>query len=253
MAKKKVELKLRTGKRAAQKDARNLKAADVLDVEGIVLPDAYDVDRQFPEIGAAAIPMFMNNQLGCCVISGRAHQTLRFEFVEQGKLIGITDKEVENQYFKESGGADNGLFVLESIKRWRTEGWKAGGKKYKIALFAEINPDDREEVKTAIYAKVGIGVGLRLPDNAIDEFHQAHNWTDTSLRPGDGHYVHICGYDPDGLTCVTWAQRQFMSWSFFEKYCDEVYALVDDFDHFDAPDSALDVDAAQSFLDSLDN
>ena len=251
MAKKKVELKLRTGKKTAQQDPRNLKFAAVVDTEAVTVPDEFDVDQQFPEIGAAELPMFMNNQLGCCVISGRAHQTLRFEFIEQGKLIDIRDKEVETQYFRESGGADNGLFVLQSLKSWRNDGWRAGGRKYNIHLFAELERLNHEEIKAAIFMKAGIGIGLLLPSNAVALFHAGREWSDTSLPRGGGHYVHVTGYNPDGLTCVTWAARQFMSWEFFERYCDEAYAIIDDFDRFD--ESPLDVAAAQDFLDEVDN
>ena len=62
MAKKKIELEFRTGKREAQHDSPALKLASVLDLEAITAPDAYDVDKQFPEIGANEIPMFLNNR-----------------------------------------------------------------------------------------------------------------------------------------------------------------------------------------------
>ena len=38
--------------------------------------------------------MFANDTYGCCVISGRAHQSLRFEDIEQSKVIDITDKDI---------------------------------------------------------------------------------------------------------------------------------------------------------------
>jgi len=67
-----------------------------------------------------------------------AHQTLRFELVEQGKVIHITDAKVEKEYFKETGGPDSGLVVLDSLKLWRKPGWRAAGKRYTIKAFAQI-------------------------------------------------------------------------------------------------------------------
>jgi hypothetical protein len=42
--------------------------------------------------------MFGNDVHGDCVIAGRAHQTLRFEDIEQGSVLMITDKEVLKEY-----------------------------------------------------------------------------------------------------------------------------------------------------------
>jgi hypothetical protein len=254
MAKKKIELKLRTGKLAVKKDPRTLKLADVLDVPAVSFPDSFDVDTEFPEIAANPIPMFLNNQFGCCVMSGRAHQTLRFEFVEQGKLLDITDNEIQRQYFNETGGADSGLVVLDSLKSWRNDGWRAGGRKYQIHLFAQINQHDEAEVKASIFMKVGIGLGIRLPSNYEEVFHSGREW-DGSLkgRNENRHYVLATGYTPDGLTFITWAARRFMTWQYVERNCDEAYAVVDDLDNFDTDDSALDVATARDFLDDLDN
>jgi len=33
-------------------------------------------------------------------------------------------------------------------------------------------------------------------------------------------------YDARGLTCITWGQTKKMTWSFWDAYCDEAYALL---------------------------
>ena len=116
------------GKASVKKDKRNLMLATLLKA-GPVLPASYDFDTTHPHI---ATPMFGNDTLGDCVMAGRAHQTLRFEDIEQNKVITITDKDVTREYFKETGGGDTGLVVLNSLKLWRSKGWKAGKKTYKI-------------------------------------------------------------------------------------------------------------------------
>src|SRR5258708_36514464 len=123
------------GKKAAKRDKRNLKFAAVLKAP-VPLPPAYDFDTSHPGI---PMPMFSNDTLGCCVISGRAHQTLRFEDIEQGSVLMIADKNVLNEYFKETGGPDTGLVVLDSLKEWRHGGWNVGSHKYKIKPFAQVN------------------------------------------------------------------------------------------------------------------
>src|SRR3546814_6073786 len=94
--------------------------------------------------------MFGNDQYGDCVIAGRAHQTLRFEKAEQKRLIAISEHDVLREYFNESGGVDSGLVVLDSLKEWRSKGWLAAKRRYRIKAFAQIDQARRSEVKRAV-------------------------------------------------------------------------------------------------------
>src|SRR3954471_16530140 len=106
------------GKSTAKRDKRNFRFATLLEAAP-TLPPSYDFDTTHQGIPT---PMFANDTYGCCVISGRAHQTLRFEDIEQGSVIMITDKDVTKEYFKETGGVDSGLIVLDSLNLWRQKG-----------------------------------------------------------------------------------------------------------------------------------
>src|SRR6266545_1991492 len=90
------------GKAPAKRDARNLMFAAILKAP-VALPKEYDFDLKHPGIPT---PMFANDDYGDCVIAGRAHQTLRFELIEQGSVMMIPDAQVLKEYFKETGGAD---------------------------------------------------------------------------------------------------------------------------------------------------
>ena len=216
---------IKFGKLPAKRDARNLQLAAILKVPP-KLPLEYDFDVQHNGIPT---PMFGNDYHGDCVIAGRAHQTLRFEDAEQGKILPITEKDVLNEWYKENGGTENGLYVLDALKLWRTTGWTAAKKKYKIKAFAEVNRKKHNEVKSTVYADIGTGLGLSLPDSAISEFNAGKPWTGTSgpRNEENGHYVYIPGYTKTGPVCVTWGRKQQMSWKFFDKYCDEAYAVID--------------------------
>ena len=95
------------GKLPARRDNRNLKMRAIL--REIIPPPSYDFDATHPGIPT---PMFANDHLGDCVIAGRAHQTLRFEDVEQKKVISISDDDVTKEYFSESGGKDLSLIHI---------------------------------------------------------------------------------------------------------------------------------------------
>jgi len=216
------------GKAAPKRDQRNLMFAAIL-AKPVKLPKEYDFDLQHPGIPT---PMFANDELGDCVIAGRAHQTLRFEDIEQGAVLTITDAEVKTEYFKQTGGHDTGLVVLDSLKAWRARGWRAAKNRYKIQAFAEIVPKDHTAFKRAVYMDIGCGIGLSLPVSAQAQVQAGKPW-DVVKGPGSqpgswgGHYVHVCGYTKRGPTCVTWGRKQVMTWGFIDKYCDEAYAIID--------------------------
>lgn len=239
------------GKAPSKRDIRNLKFAAILKAPP-TLPSEFDFDLKHTGI---PLPMFANDTFGCCVISGRAHQTLRFEDLEQGAVITITDDEVTDEYFKETGGADDGLVVLDSLKLWRKEGWTAAKQLLKIKAFAQIDQTNHTEVKRAIFLDVGIGLGLSLPNSAKAQIQAGKPWDvvsgpDSKPNSWGGHYVLAPGYTKLGPVCVTWGQKQQMTWAFVDKYCDEAYAI------FDAVNTAklkaaLDVKGLNSFLASL--
>ena len=222
------------GKAPAKKDSRNLKFATLLRATAPTLPSSYDFDTTHSGIPT---PMFGNDVHGDCVIAGRAHQTLRFEDIEQGSVLMITEKEVLKEYFKETGGPDNGLVVLDSLNEWRHKGWKVGKHNYRIQAFAEVDFRKNDEVCQAVFADVGVGLGIQLPNSAKAQIQTGQPWdvtTGPDSAPGSwgGHYVYVSGYTPSGPVCVTWGRKQQMTWAWLDKYCDEAYAIFDAKNHF---------------------
>lgn len=216
------------GKAPVKHDDRNLRFAAIFKTPA-KLPKEYDFDLQHPDVPT---PMFGNDAYGDCVIAGRAHQTLRFEDLEQGALIPITDKEVITEYLKESGGQDSGLVVLDSLNSWRKKGWRAAKRIYKIKAFAQINHNDPNEVKSAVFMDLGVGFGLSLPLSAKTQTQSGKIWDvvkGSGSKPNSwgGHYTYVSGYTTKGPVCVTWGRKQPMTWSFVKKYCDEAYAIID--------------------------
>ena len=239
------------GKKPAKRDRRNLPLKSILRAP-VTVPDEYDFDTSHSGVPT---PVFANDRVGDCVIAGRAHQTLRFELAEQGQVIRITDGEVVREYLLETGGADSGLVVLDSLSRWRKRGWIAGGARYFINAFAEIDRGAPSQVKQAVFTELGVGLGLWLPRSAQYEFEAGKPWATVSgpgSVPGSwgGHYVYVTGYTSLGPTCVTWGRKQRMTWAFFGKYCDEAYAIID---ALDTPKKRriLDRLKIESFLESL--
>lgn len=253
---------MKLGKNKPVEDARNLKLRAILRAEP-ALPAEYDFDDQFG--GSLPTPMHQNDIYGNCVIVGRAHHTRRLELVDQGGMIGIDDDDVNYEYFRETGGRDSGLFMLPSLKSWRNEGWTLGWTTYKIKAFAEImrinplslgSPWDQHAIKAAIYGTCGVHVGLGLPITAETQFNNGKPW-DLESFGGDGaqyswggHLVYCPGYNSIGPVCITWGQRQQMTWRFLDYYGDEIYSVIDD----ESPNyrgHLIDKEAVDSFLETI--
>jgi hypothetical protein len=245
------------GKAPVKKDKRNFKLAAFLKKLPPV-PKEWDFDIAHSK-KSIPTPMFGNDVYGDCVIAGRAHQTLRFEMLEQKKLITINDNDVLNEYWKEEGGKgdkyDNGLIVLDSLKLWRSKGWTAAKHKYSIHAFAQINQTKQTEVKAAIFLLTGVGAGLQMPISAEAQLTAGKIWdvtkgSDAKVGSWGGHYVYLSGYTAIGPVCITWGRKQQMSWNFFLTYCDEAYAMVDNKNKF-TKNSPIDVVKLENYLKQI--
>jgi hypothetical protein len=253
----KVHPFLKTGKTPPKRDKRNIKLATVLKKPPAV-PAQWDFDLDLAK-SPIPTPVFANDWLGDCVIAGRAHMTIRFEYFEQsGKVLAITDKQVINEYKREGGSmveGQQGLNMLDSLNSWRKEGWKAASKKYTIYAFTELDRGGVNDVKVAVRYLNGAYSGFALPNCWQDQFQRGQRWDvipgpDGKSNPHNGHCVYICGYTKDGPVCITWGKKQPMTWKFFLTCCDEAYAVVDNRNPF-MKTSPVDVNALNVILNNI--
>lgn len=237
------------GKAPAKIDSRTILLASILGKTLPPIPSAYDFDAAHPGCDA---PMFLNDRLGDCVIAGRAHQTRRFELIEQKTVITITDDDVKREYFKESGGQDSGLVMLDSLNAWR-KGWSAAGKAYSIHAFAAVDYASKADVRACIYLLNGCYAGVLLPRAAQRQIGKV--WTVTtgpSARKGSwgGHCIYIAAYNAVGPVCITWGARQQMTWAWLAKYCDEAFGIVDNLDAW-RQKPGIDVEKLEGYLTQI--
>lgn len=244
------------GKKRAKKDSRNIRLKAVLRLVLPPIPEVYMVDASLA--AAVPTPMFANDLWGDCVIAARAHQTLRFEAFEQNLVLPITDDEVLAEYWKEGKvfpcdrRPDRGLVLLDSLKKWRKDGWAAGGQHHDIYAFAEMSPADFMDVKASVFLLAGTTAGIMISQSALDQFEVGLPW-DIVDNPGQlrgGHAIDVVGYDLDGPVCVTWGRLQHMTWRFWGQYCDEAYAVVDNRDRF-LERSPVDVKQLETYLQEV--
>lgn len=186
-------------------------------------PPQYDFDDNRP----VSIPlrMFGNDEYSDCVEAGSANAQIRFEVIEQGRVIPVTDEEVIVQYLKEADGFDSGLVMLDHLKIWRKRGLLFAGNRYTIDAFAtiDLNPD---HLKAAIYLLGIVYGGFLLPDSFQEQFDSGEVWNDLNPNPQNGHCMTACGYDEDGITLLSWKKKQKATWDWVSACSDEIYGIV---------------------------
>jgi hypothetical protein len=245
---------IKLGKLPARVDSRTLKLKSILRVL-VPIPPTFDVDSRYSFLKDNS--MFLNDQLGDCVIAARAHQTIRFEAFEQKSQILIPDSDVSAEYFKETGGGDTGLVMLDSLNLWRQQGWSIQGKNYKIHAFASVDWKNHNEVMAAIYLLQGVYFGMQVPQSAIDQFNAGQVWQVVSDDGGisGGHavyalkYLQIVSVNQIGPTILTWGGYVQATWEFWDKYVDEAYVVIDERDSWiPSANDPLDIAAMEQYL-----
>ena len=215
----------RFGKHPRNADYRTLRFKDYLTSRVEAPPANYDVLAQVNrQLGtrdpAVLFPMDGNDTYGDCTIAALAHAVTTYR-----GLIGQHDimkpQAVVKLYFHLTGGQDSGLNELDVLNYWRQN--KVAGDK--ILTYASIDPKNHTHVQLAVQLFGGVYLGFQVQQNCQQEFQARQPWTPGPLT-NDGHAVFAVGYDPTGVTVLTWGNTQQGSWAWWDECVDEAYAIL---------------------------
>jgi hypothetical protein len=229
---------LQLGRAAVSEDKRTLTFNDLLDAKVLnlrkakrALPKARYAWTAFWRL--AKLTMLKNDQLGDCVPVGALHKAqLDSALVgSSAKQYVATDAETVKLYSKVGGykpgdpSTDNGAYLLDMLKYWRTT--PIGGQR--LLGFARLDALNDDHWRIASYLFGGLYLGLALPTSAQQEFRDGRPWSATTDQPGSwgGH----CVLSADFVTrtsdvLYTWGALQPMTPAFRARYCDEAYCLL---------------------------
>jgi hypothetical protein len=180
-------------------------------------------------------PMFLNDVVSDDVVAAAGHMIQQWTYYANPPGIVPTDQQILKAYEDTSGyvpgneSTDVGTDMLTVLKYWKTSGI-AG---HNIAGYVALT--DPIEIKAAIYLFGNAFVGLNLPNSALTQINNNQSWTVTdggiytsAATPGSwgGHAVACMAASPLSVTCITWGQRQKISWNFLHDYTAVAYAVV---------------------------
>lgn len=222
---------LKYGKTPARPGAMKLALKSYVDAKAVlpVVPPTFGHDMAMPVDWG----MLANDQYGCCVWAGAAHETAMWNR-EAGTAVSFTSADVLSDYAAVTGfdpkvpGTDNGTdMVLAADYRRKTGIRDDKGHRHRIAAYLHIDPGNTAELMAAAYLFGAVGIGLQMPVTAEKQFRDRQPWTVVLGASIDGgHYVPLVGRGPLYYHVVTWGRTQRMTPSFFSKYCDEAVAYV---------------------------
>lgn len=174
-----------------------------------------------------------NDRYGCCTCSGMGHAVQTITANANPPEVTISDHDILLAYEAACGfnpadpSTDQGGIELNVLNYWRTNG--IAGTGHRIAAYAAVNPLNKVEVMQALYLFGFLYTGVALPVSAQAQVGGVWDIDPTPAgSPGSwgGHCVIIVAADEDGLTCITWGQKQRMTWDFWNRYFDEAYACL---------------------------
>jgi hypothetical protein len=213
------------GKLPVRHDPRTLRLARYVDLAKLPEPPG-ELDL------AAAVadwPMYGNDRIGDCTVAAAGHMVEAWTAAAAGAALEIGEQAVLDAFdhvkIVDPRTGEEGAVELDVLRFWRRRG--IGG--HRIGAYASVSLHDERLVRTAAWLFGGLYLGLALPLTA--QRQQVWSWTGSlhgPARPGSwgGHAVDVVGYDAGGLSVVTWGRLQLMSWSFWERYCEEAYCII---------------------------
>jgi hypothetical protein len=226
---------LKLGKLPATDDHRDLLFARYVEPAKLPTPPAqFGHETLFDPKGWG---MLGNDQWGDCAWAGPAHETMLLTR-EGGNPATFTAEGVLSDYsagtgFDPNAGpsdanpTDKGSNVRDVLGYRRTTGIvDAAGTRHKIDAYVKLDQTSLSEIYQALYLFQAVGIGIRFPNSAMQQFHAGQPWDVVPHSPVEGgHYV-CCVARRDNIDVVTWGALQQMTERFFTEYCDEAWAYV---------------------------
>lgn len=220
---------MKLGKTEARPDAVRLKFALVSKASALPTPPARF--GHFTEIDAWGD--LGNNDWGDCVWAGAAHEHMLWTKAGNNpSLASFTEANCLSDYSTNTGFAftpatDQGTDMASAASYRRKTGVvDASGVRHKVFAYMALTPGNWDEMILASYLFGAVGVGIKFPQSAEDQFKAAEPWDVVPNSPVvGGHYIPVMGRNSKGnAVVITWGRAHAMTRKFYELYNDETVA-----------------------------
>jgi hypothetical protein len=199
-------------------------------------PPSIDYTKGMP----TNLGMMLNDTLGDCTCAAVYHAIQVWSFNASGTIDTEPDSDVEKLYelacgynpkTPGEGPGGNEQHVLTYLLRTGAPFGPSGTTFNKIAAFVEVDPRVTGDVKSTI-ADCGVAyIGFNVPAYIMPAGQDPplvwdYTPADANAKIVGGHAVVLAGYDANGARVISWGAYYTMTWAFFAKWVDEVYAIA---------------------------
>lgn len=166
--------------------------------------------------------MYMNDSLGCCTISAKAHlKGLVTGNADGGSPVLFPDSQIVSWYQTITGYKPNDPSTdrgadMQSVLNWFVKNGYGAGTQKPVGYVA-VDLSNKAQVAQAVYLFEGTDAGLSLPDSSISPFPSKDGEWNFSGSPDseNGHDPPIVDYDANGVYLATWALIMHVKWADF--------------------------------------
>ncbi len=156
--------------------------------------------------------MYLNDQLGCCVIASAYHQVGLWTGNDSPNVAVGSDQEVLATYrIWNPGTQDNGCVITQVLDYQKSHGISLNGVIHKIDDYVSVDWTNKLLVQVAIEEFGTVKLGLNLPQAWLDA-PDGGVWDVTNSQIVGGHDVPAVDYTPDGVIIATWAGTRTITW-----------------------------------------
>jgi len=209
--------------------------APKLDNLGVTLnsfPSSVDYTVGMP----SDLGVMLNDRLGDCTCAAFFHAIQVWTF-NCGNMVTYSDNDVKLLYEKADGYVDgdsstdqggNENHVLDYLLSQGAT--TSDGKVQKIAAFVQLNEQNHDHIKSAVYDCGVVYLGFSVPSYILPPDGDAPPVWD--INPSwdkqyeGGHAVIIAGYDDNGVKVISWGKYYTMTWNFWDAFVDQAFAMT---------------------------
>jgi hypothetical protein len=191
------------------------------------------------DASAALAEMYLNDQLGDCVIAAIGH----IEGVLTGNgnppaLLYTQDQIIAlysaiGGYVPGNPNTDQGCDEVTALNYWQSSGAPSGSS-HKIAGWLAVDPSNRAEYEAALWLFENLFFGVELPDAWINPEPMGSGFVWDVAGPADpqnGHAFAGFGYNAQGVKIATWGMEGLITHAAIQQYCanadgGELYVVI---------------------------
>jgi hypothetical protein len=186
------------------------------------LPPAPPSSDYSPKGQPALANVYLNDQLGDCVIAG-AYHVVATETGNAGRLFTANNDQLIKDYSAIGGynpadpNSDQGCDEPTALNYWLQNGFANGTRPLG---WISVDATNADELKSALYLFENLYFGVELPDAWVNPMPTANFSWDVAGPPvpENGHCVIGVGYTGAGVTIDTWGLLGTVTWEALSTY-----------------------------------